>query len=233
MRRCRRRRRKVVGHQIYKFSPEGKLLLTLGKAGGNQPGAAGRSGVVLSAERRHHERQGRDLRLRGPLVDCDGARAHHQVRSHRQVHQGVGQARHAHPASSTSRTRSRGTRRAGCSSRIDRTTASRSSIRTARCSITAGSSTAASAACGSTRTTCSTPPTPSPARSRPARSDWTRGIRIGSIRDGKHGKIQFFIPDPAAKPPSTSAAEGVAVDAAGNIYGAEVGPRALKKYVKK
>jgi len=31
----------------------------------------------------------------------------------------------------------------------------------------------------------------------------------------------------------TSAAEGVAADAQGSIYGAEVGPRALKKYVKK
>ncbi len=30
-----------------------------------------------------------------------------------------------------------------------------------------------------------------------------------------------------------SAAEGVAVDAAGNVYGAEVGPKAVKKYVKK
>src|SRR5262245_47264481 len=29
---------KPVGHQIYKFSPEGKLLLTLGKPGGNRPG---------------------------------------------------------------------------------------------------------------------------------------------------------------------------------------------------
>ena len=28
-------------------------------------------------------------------------------------------------------------------------------------------------------------------------------------------------------------AEGVAADAAGNIYGAEVGPRAVKKYVRK
>ena len=41
-----------------------------------------------------------------------------------------------------------------------------------------------------------------------------------------------FIPDPADNPPSTSAAEGVAVDALGNIYGAEVGPKALKKYVR-
>ena len=31
---------KVVGHQVFKFSPDGKLLLTLGKPGGNQPGQA-------------------------------------------------------------------------------------------------------------------------------------------------------------------------------------------------
>jgi sugar lactone lactonase YvrE len=67
----------------------------------------------------------------------------------------------------------------------------------------------------------------------PTRPEWQRGIRIGSIRDGKAGKIQFFIPDPNPKGTGTQAAEGVAVDAAGNIYGAEVGPKALKKYVKK
>jgi len=61
---------------------------------------------------------------------------------------------------------------------------------------------------------------------------WKRGIRIGSARDGF---VTAFIPDPEPDPDNsgTSAAEGVAVDAAGNIYGAEVGPRALKKYVKK
>jgi sugar lactone lactonase YvrE len=64
----------------------------------------------------------------------------------------------------------------------------------------------------------------------PAHGAWKRGIRIGSARDGS---VAAFIPDPAENPPSTSAAEGVAVDAKGNIYGAEVGPRALKKYEKK
>ena len=29
---------KVIGHQVFKFSPEGNLLLTLGKPGGNRPG---------------------------------------------------------------------------------------------------------------------------------------------------------------------------------------------------
>jgi sugar lactone lactonase YvrE len=63
-------------------------------------------------------------------------------------------------------------------------------------------------------------------------SGWKRGIRIGSARSGK---LLAFIPDPEKAPDkaSTSAAEGVAADANGNIYGAEVGPRALKKYVKK
>jgi sugar lactone lactonase YvrE len=59
---------------------------------------------------------------------------------------------------------------------------------------------------------------------------WKRGIRYGSIKDGK---IVAFIPDPDEKATGTSAAEGVAVDSQGNIYGAEVGPKAVKKYVKK
>jgi len=59
---------------------------------------------------------------------------------------------------------------------------------------------------------------------------WKRGIRIGSVRDGK---VIAFIPDPAEKPPSTSSAEGVAVDGAGHIFGAEVGQKALKRYEKK
>jgi DNA-binding beta-propeller fold protein YncE len=63
-----------------------------------------------------------------------------------------------------------------------------------------------------------------------ARTDWKRGIRIGSARTGK---VVSFIPDPDENPPSTSAAEGVAVDARGVIYGAEVGPKALKRYVRK
>jgi DNA-binding beta-propeller fold protein YncE len=62
---------------------------------------------------------------------------------------------------------------------------------------------------------------------------WLRGIRIGSARDGK---VTAFIPDPqgpeAAKG-GTSAAEGVAVDRAGNVYGAEVGPTDVKRYVRK
>ena len=63
----------------------------------------------------------------------------------------------------------------------------------------------------------------------PAHGSWKRGVRIGSTRDGR---VQSFIPDPAENATGTSAAEGVAVDARGNIYGAEVGPKALRRYVK-
>ncbi|HLH29762.1 MAG TPA: peptidyl-alpha-hydroxyglycine alpha-amidating lyase family protein, partial [Terriglobia bacterium] len=58
---------------------------------------------------------------------------------------------------------------------------------------------------------------------------WKRGIRVGSAKDGS---VMYFIPDPVEKATTTSAAEGVAADAQGNIYGAEVGPKALKRYVK-
>jgi sugar lactone lactonase YvrE len=59
---------------------------------------------------------------------------------------------------------------------------------------------------------------------------WKRGLRIGSAKDGT---VRYFIPDPEANPTSTSAAEGVAVDADGNVYGAEVGPKGVKRYVKR
>lgn len=62
------------------------------------------------------------------------------------------------------------------------------------------------------------------------RTDWKRGIRVGSVKDGK---VTAFIPDPDENATNTSAAEGVAADHAGNIYGAEVGPRRLMKYVKR
>jgi sugar lactone lactonase YvrE len=59
---------------------------------------------------------------------------------------------------------------------------------------------------------------------------WKRGIRVGSAKDGS---VIAFIPDPSPGTAVTSAAEGVVADADGNIYGAEVGPKDVKKYVKK
>jgi DNA-binding beta-propeller fold protein YncE len=60
---------------------------------------------------------------------------------------------------------------------------------------------------------------------------WKRGIRVGSAKDGT---VTAFIPDSEPDPENvvTSNAEGVAADAQGVIYAAEVGPRALKRYLR-
>jgi sugar lactone lactonase YvrE len=55
---------------------------------------------------------------------------------------------------------------------------------------------------------------------------WKRGIRIGTLADGK---VTARIPDPLEMK-GTSAAEGIAVDAKGNVYGGEVGPRRLARH---
>ena len=57
---------------------------------------------------------------------------------------------------------------------------------------------------------------------------WKRGIRVGRLSDGT---VLYRIPDPQELK-GTSAAEGVAVDAQGNVYGGEVGPRQIAKHVK-
>jgi sugar lactone lactonase YvrE len=60
---------------------------------------------------------------------------------------------------------------------------------------------------------------------------WKRGIRIGSASTGE---VTAFIPDPEPNPDraATSGAEGVAADIDGNIYAAQVGPRGIRKYVR-
>lgn len=59
---------------------------------------------------------------------------------------------------------------------------------------------------------------------------WIRGIRIGSARDGE---VTAFIPDATPTTTPITAAEGVAVDAAGNVYGAVVPARMVQKHVRR
>jgi sugar lactone lactonase YvrE len=58
---------------------------------------------------------------------------------------------------------------------------------------------------------------------------WKRGIRIGSARTGK---VTAFIVDPEPEPDkgATSSAEGIAVDKNGVIYGAQVKERQVVRY---
>jgi sugar lactone lactonase YvrE len=57
-----------------------------------------------------------------------------------------------------------------------------------------------------------------------------RGIRIGSI---KTGKVDYYIPPPTPKNPKNPPPEGVAADSHGNIYAAAVQEMAVYKYVRK
>ncbi len=60
---------------------------------------------------------------------------------------------------------------------------------------------------------------------------WLKGIRIGSLKDGK---VTVFVP-PHALPNSTEGTmgEGIAIDSSGNIYTAEAQLRGITKYLRK
>jgi len=58
---------------------------------------------------------------------------------------------------------------------------------------------------------------------------WLRGIRIGSLTDGK---VTMFIPAHKTDSPDGTMGEGIAVDGAGNVYTAEAQLRGVTKYVK-
>jgi DNA-binding beta-propeller fold protein YncE len=58
---------------------------------------------------------------------------------------------------------------------------------------------------------------------------WRKGIRIGSLTDGR---VTTFIPPHETNTPDGGMGEGIALDAAGNIYTAEATVRGVTKYVK-
>ena len=239
---------KVVGHQVVKFSPEGKVLLTLGKAGGNVPGQAQDpasfyqpndvitypNGDILVAEG-HGGTHARLIRF-----DKTGK----FLREFGKIGPGLeGEFNQPHGLAFDSKGRLFVADRSN--NRIQildgetyKTLATWYQFsRLSGIFIDANDMIyGADSESGSVN---------------PPHHTWKRGIRIGSARDGK---VIAFIPDPShigltyeevdgkvvpkmeggGKPPGgTLAAEGVAADRDGNIYGAEVGPRKLQRYVKK
>jgi sugar lactone lactonase YvrE len=242
---------KVVGHQVFKFSPDGKLLLTLGKAGGNQPGQPADpasfyqpndvitypNGDILVAEG-----HGNAPPSTARLVRFD--KSGKFLREFGKMGSGTeGEFMQPHGLAFDSRGRLFVADRSN--NRIQILDAESyktldtwyqfsrlSGIFIDKNDMVYG----ADSESGSVN---------------PPHGAWKRGMRIGSAKDGK---VLYFIEDPSSvgetfsmvdgKPvmkkadgstgaTGTLAAEGVAVDAAGNIYGAEVGPRKVQKYIKK
>jgi sugar lactone lactonase YvrE len=58
---------------------------------------------------------------------------------------------------------------------------------------------------------------------------WLKGIRIGSLNDGK---VTIFVPPHKTDSPDGAMGEGIAIDAAGNLYTAEATVRGVTKYIK-
>ena len=242
---------KVIGHQVHKFSPDGKLLLSLGKPGGNQPGQPADpasfyqpndvitypNGDILVAEG-----HGNAPPSTARLIRFD--KSGKFLREFGKMGTGTeGEFMQPHGLAFDSRGRlfvaDRNNNRIQILDGESYKTLDTwyqfsrlSGIFIDRNDMVYG----ADSESGSVN---------------PPHGAWMRGIRIGSAKDGK---ITAFIPDPSSvgetfsmvdgKPvmkkadgspgaTGTLAAEGVAVDAAGNIYGAEVGPRKVQKYVKK
>lgn len=212
---------RVVGHNVYKFSPDGELLMTLGKPGGArdpefffQP-----NDVLVAPNGNIFVAEGHSSAATGHARILKFDRTGRLLRSFGTKGDGVGQFDQPHALAMDSRGRlfvgDRSNNRIVIYdqdfnlldtwyqfSRASGIFIDRNDM------IYVADSESGSVGNGRTRT-------------------WKRGIRIGSARDGR---VTAFIPDPEPSPPSTSSAEGVAVDRNGVIYGAEVGQRALKRY---
>jgi hypothetical protein len=64
----------------------------------------------------------------------------------------------------------------------------------------------------------------------PDQPGWKKGIRIGNARDGS---VKYFIEDMESTTVDHSGAEGVGVDANGNVYAGVVRRQMLEKLFKK
>jgi streptogramin lyase len=219
---------KLVGHQVIKFSPDGKVLMTLGKAGvaGNPPEALTEPNDVVTAPNgdiyvaEGHAGQNNnappDSVARISKFTKDGK----FVKSWGKLGSAPGEFRTPHSLAFDSRGRlfvaDRGNVRLqifdqdGKFLEETKEFSRLSGIYITKDDMLYGADSESSET------------------SHPG--GWKRGMRIGRAKDLK---VLYFIPDPETKPTGTSAAEGVAVDSQGNVYGAEVGPKAVKKYAKK
>jgi DNA-binding beta-propeller fold protein YncE len=214
------------GHQVFKFSPEGKVLMTLGKAGEagdgpdtfNQPSAVaiGRNGDIFVADG-----HGGDTNARIVKFTKDGK----FIKTWGKKGTGPGEFDAPHALAFDSKGRlfvaDRGNSRIQIFDQdgafVDQWTQfSRPSglfIDRNDVIYVSDSESREKAGYGN-------------------HPGWKRGIRVGSAKDGS---VAAFIPNPDPNPDATatSGAEGVMADASGAIYGAEVGEKDVKKYVKK
>jgi sugar lactone lactonase YvrE len=211
------------GHQVFKFSPDGKVLMTLGKAGvaaETNDSFAGPSDVVVSPNGEVFVTDGHVANANGRVVKFskDGK----FIKAWGTTHgSGPGEMNQPHSVAMDSRGRVFVADRAN--SRIDIFDQDGKFLdmwkqfgRPSGVFIDKSD-------------TIYVVDSQSNATQNPG---FTRGIRIGSAKDGK---VTAFVPDTLPDPDKNNNAgtEGIGADAKGNVYAGEVTTMALKKYVRK
>jgi len=217
------------GHQVFKFSPEGKLLMTLGKAGVagsshdtfDQPCdvVVARDGTIFVADGHRNAQTGATGNNRIVVFSKNGK----YLREWGKKGTGPGEIREPHSIALDSRGR------VFVADRVNN-----------RIQIfdQAGKYLAQWAQFGRPSAIVITPDDTIYVADSESGPDtganeiggWNKGIRIGSARDGT---VSAFIQDMEPRRPEHSGAEGIGVDAEGSVYGAVVRRRMLEKHIRK
>jgi sugar lactone lactonase YvrE len=215
----------VKGNIVVKFSPEGKVLMTLGKAGvsGNPPEAftdpndvaTAPNGEIYVAESHTNLENTPNAVARISIFDKNGK----FIKSFGKLGSGPGEFRTPHAITFDSKGRLIVADRANHRLQILEKSDGKFIGELKNFSRTSG-------LVIDKDDTLYTIDSESDAKRHPG---WRKGIRIGSLKDGK---VKFFIPGHQTDSPEGAAGEGIARDAAGNLFAAETTVGGVTKFVK-
>jgi sugar lactone lactonase YvrE len=216
---------KTKGNIVVKFNPEGKVLLTLGKAGvaGEPPDAftdpndvvTAPNGDIYVSESHTNLESNPTAVARISVFDSNGK----FIRTFGKLGSGPGEFRTPHAMVFDSRGRLIVADRGNHRIQILETDGTflnqfRGFSRVSGLTIDRNDTIYAS-------------DSESDARRHPG---WRKGVRIGSVKDGR---VTAFIPGHETDSPDGAAGEGIALDGAGNLYAAEVTVRGVTKYERR
>ena len=214
------------GHQVHKFSPDGRLLLSLGKAGVagsahdtfDQPCdvAVARDGTIFVADGHRNGQTGATGNNRIVVFSRDGT----YLREWGRKGTGPGEMREPHSIALDSRGR------VFVADRVNNRIQIFDQKGKYLAQWTQFGRPSAIAIAGDTIYVTDSETGPDTGANET--TGWKKGIRIGSARDGK---VTAFIEDMEPLRPEHSGAEGIGVDSEGNVYGAVVRRRMLEKHV--